>query len=58
MSFDFRPTGGGEHKERTEDLDSSDRVRDHLVVYHLAPVITDFILDKNWECCSNELEQL
>jgi len=57
MNFDLRPTGGGEHKERAEDLDSSNRVRDHLVVYHLAPVMTDFILDENWECCSNELEQ-
>ena len=38
-------------------VDSSKRLRDHLVVYHLAPVMTDFILDENWECCSNELEQ-
>jgi len=24
----------------------------------LAPAITDFILDENWECCNNELEQM
>jgi hypothetical protein len=47
----------GEHEERAGDLDSSQKVRDHLVAYHLAPVITDFILDKNRECCNNELEQ-
>jgi len=38
-------------------VDSSKRLRDHLVVYHLAPVMTDFISDENWECCNNELEQ-
>jgi len=56
MGFPLRPTGGGEHEERTEDLDSSQRVRDHLVAYHLAPAITDFISDENRECCNNELE--
>jgi len=45
MGFSLRPTCGGEHEERTEDLDSSQRVRDHLVAYHLAPAITDFISD-------------
>ena len=44
MGFPLRPTGGGEHEERAEDLDSSQRVRDHLVVYHLSPAITDFIV--------------
>ena len=48
----------GEHEERAEDLDGSQRVRDHLVAYHLAPAITDLILDENWECCNNELEQI
>jgi len=45
MGFPLRPTGGGEpeHEERAEDLDSSQGVRDHLVAYHLAPAITDFI---------------
>ena len=57
MGFPLRPTGGGQHEERIKDLDSSQRVRDHLVAYHLAPAITDFILDENWECCNNELEQ-
>jgi len=57
MGFPLRPTGGGEHEERAEDLDSSQRVRDHLVAYHLAPAITDFISDENRECCNNELEQ-
>ena len=28
-----------------------------LVAYHLAPAITDFILDEDRECCNNELEQ-
>jgi len=55
MGFPLRPTGGGEHEERAEDLDSSQRVRDHLVAYHVAPAITDFILDENPECCNNEL---
>jgi len=45
--FSLRPTGRGEHEERAEDLDSSQRVRDHLVSYHLAPAITDFISDEN-----------
>ena len=52
----MRPTGGKEHEERTEDLDGSQRARDHLVAYHLAPAITDFIWDENRECCNNELE--
>jgi len=42
---------------RADDLDSSQRVRDHLVAYHLAPTITDFILDEDQECSNNELEQ-
>ena len=41
MGFPLRPTGGGEHETRAEDLDSSLRVRDHLVAYHLAPAITE-----------------
>jgi len=57
MGFPLRPTGGGEHEERAEELDSSQRVRDHLVAYHLVPAITDFILDENRECCNNDLEQ-
>ena len=32
-------------------------VRDHLVAYHLAPAITDFISDKNRVCCNYDLEQ-
>jgi len=42
-SEQMRPTGGGQHKERAEDLYSSQRVRDNLVAYHLAPAITEFI---------------
>jgi len=57
MCFPLRPTGGGKHEERAEDLDSSQRVRDHLVAYHLAPAINDFISNGNRECCNNELEQ-
>jgi len=57
MCFPLRPTGGGEHEERAEDLDSSQGVRDHLVAYHLAPAITDFISDVHRECCNNDLEQ-
>jgi len=52
MGFPLRPTCGGEHEERAEDLDSSQRVRDHLVACHLAPAITDFISDENRECCN------
>jgi len=47
MGFALRPTGGGEHEDRAEDLDSSPGVRDHLVACHLALAITDFISDKN-----------
>jgi len=57
MGFPLRPIGGGEHEERAEDLDSSQRVRDHLVAYQLAPAITDFISDENRVCCNNDLEQ-
>jgi len=57
MGFPSNPTGGGEHKIRAEDLDSSQRVRDHLVAHHWAPAITDFISDQNRECCNNQLEQ-
>jgi len=55
--FPLRPTGGGEHEERAEDLDSSQGVRDHLVAYHFAPAITDFIWDQNRVCRNNDLEQ-
>jgi len=47
MGFPLRPTGGGEHGERAEDLDSSQGVRDHLVAFQLAPAITDCISDEN-----------
>ena len=57
MGFPLRPTGGEEHEERAEESDSSQRVRDQLIVYHLGPAITDFISDENWQCCNNELEQ-
>ena len=55
MGFSLKPTGGGGHEERAEDLDSSQGVRNHLVAYHLAPAITDFILDENRVCCNNDL---
>ena len=57
MGFPSTPTGGGEHEERAGDLDSSQRVRDHLVAYHLVPAITDFISGENRECCNNKFEQ-
>jgi len=57
MGFPLRPTGGGEHEERAGDLDSSQGVCDHLVAYHLAPAITDFISDEIRVCCNNDLEQ-
>ena len=57
MGFPLRPTGGGEHEERAEDLDSSQRVRGHLVVHYLAPAIIYFILDENWRFCNNDLEK-
>jgi len=56
MGFPLRLTGGGDHEERAGDLDSSQGVRDHLVAYHLAPTITDFMSDENRECCNNNLE--
>ena len=56
MDFPLRRTGGEEHEERAA-LDTSQKVRDHLIVCHLAPVMADFISDENWECCNNELEQ-
>ena len=57
MEFPLRPTGGGEHEERAEDLESSQRVRDHLVAHNLAPAITYVISDKNLEYYNNDLEQ-
>jgi len=57
MGFPLRPTGGGEHEERAEDLDSSQGVRDYLAAYHLAPAITDFMSDENRVYCNNDLEQ-
>ena len=39
IGFPLRPTGGGEHEERADDLDSSQEVHDRLVAYHLAPAI-------------------
>ena len=56
MGSFLRPIGGKEHEERADDLDSSQGLRDHLVTHHLAPAITDFILDENRECCNNDLE--
>jgi len=47
----------GEHEERADHLDSSQKKCDHLVAYHLAPAITNFISDENRECSNNELEQ-
>jgi len=47
--------GRGKHEERGEDLDSGQVVCDHLVAYHLAPAITDFISDENRGCCNNDL---
>ena len=57
MGFPLRPTRGGEHEGRAEDLDSSHGVRDHLVAYHLAPAITDLISDENRLYSNNDLEQ-
>jgi len=60
MRFLLKPTGGwggARGEERAEDLYSSQRVCDHLVAYHLAPAITDFILDDNQECYNNKLQQ-
>ena len=57
IGFPLRPTRGGKHEERAEDLDISQGVRDHLVAYHLAPAITAFISDENRVCCNNDLEQ-
>jgi len=57
MGFHLRPTVGGEHEKRAEDLDSSQRSRGHLVAYHLAPAITDFISHENRKCCKNDFEQ-
>ena len=57
IGFPLRLTGGGGQEERAEDLDSSQRVRDHLVAYHLAPAITDIISDENRECCNNDFKQ-
>jgi len=55
--FPLRQAGGEEPEKRAEDLDSSPSACDHLVAYDLAPAITHFILDGNWRCCDNKLEQ-
>jgi len=57
IAFPLRPTGGGEHEEKSEDLDSSQRAHDHLFACHSVPVIADFILDENRKCCDNKLEK-
>jgi len=57
MGVPSRLKGWGEHEERAEILDSSQKVCDHLVAYHMAPVITVFTLDENRECCNNKLAQ-
>jgi len=61
IGFPLRPTGGGDHEERTEDLDSSQRVRDHLDAYRIRVTwrlaMTDFVLYENQECGDNKLEQ-
>ena len=57
MGFPLRQTGGWEHEEKAENLDSSQSALDHSVVHYLAPAITDFILDKNQKCRDNKLEQ-
>jgi len=55
IGFPLRQTGGREHKERTEDLDSSTSARDHLVACHLAPAITDCTLDGTRKCCKKQI---
>ena len=57
MGFRLGPTRGEEHAERAEDLDSSQGVCDHLVAYHLAPAITDFVSDENRVCCTTNLNR-
>jgi len=49
MGFPLSPTGVGEHEERALDFDSSQRARNQLVAYQLAPAITDFVLDEGRE---------
>jgi len=48
---------GGEHEERAEDLNSSHKVRDHLVAYHLVPVVTDFIWMKIGNAATTNLSK-
>ena len=48
-AFPLRQTGGGKPEETAEDVDRSQRVRDHLFAYHLAPAMNDFISDENRE---------
>jgi len=57
MGFPLRPTGGEEHEERAEDLDSSQGVCHPFMAYHLAPAITDFISDENRVYYNSDLEQ-
>jgi len=47
----------GRARGESRGLYSSQRVRDHLVAYHLAPAITDFNSDENRKCCNNGLEK-
>jgi len=56
MDFVLRQAGGGKVGERAEDSDSSQRARGHLVAHHLAPAITDCIVDQHQRCCDNELK--
>jgi len=58
MGFPLRSTCGGEHERRVENLVSSQKARDRLLAYYLAPAIIDLISDGNWECCNNIFEIL
>ena len=55
--FSLETDKWGRARGESREFRQQPKVRDHLVAYHLAPVIIDFISNENRECCNNDLEQ-
>jgi len=55
--FSLETDKWGRARGESREFRQQPKVRDHLVAYHLAPVITDLILDGNREYCNNQMEQ-
>ena len=60
MGFHLSTGGAEEGVRRVEgsDQSGSQRMDCHPTASHLAPAITDFVLDWKRKCCDDELEQI